>query len=175
MRIQLVGGPGVGKTLTAHRLFTDLKMDHYKIEFVHEYVKKWAYNKIEIQKYDQLKFFGEQMQSEFLLLKSGMDHILTECPMILCGMYTEYYFSYKLAKHFYDMSIEFDEEYPVVTLLIERDESLPYQDFGRYQTVQESDKLSTFIKEQTLEYYPDAGVFKSTQYEEILKFVKQNL
>lgn len=175
MRIQLIGGPGVGKTLTAHRLFADLKMGQYKIEFVNEYVKKWAYNKMEIQKYDQIKFFAEQVQSEYLLLKSGMQHILTECPMILCGMYTEYYFSYKLAAHFYRMSEEFDEEFSVVTLLIERDESLPYQDFGRYQNESESDKLSTFIKEKTLEYYPDAGVFKSTQYEEILKYVKQNI
>jgi adenylate kinase family enzyme len=66
--INLYGSPGCGKSTTATSLFSKMKMMDISVEITLEYVKKYAWKKIPIGKYDQYYIFGKQLQSVTTLL-----------------------------------------------------------------------------------------------------------
>lgn len=174
-RIQFTGGPGVGKSATAPWLFSKLKELGVNVEFVQEYVKGWSYQKREVTKYDQIYLFGKQQNREYSLLSKGVDFIITDSPVFLCGVYTEVYFGKELADHLFSISDLYEEDYPCLTIIIERPADQEYQSAGRYQTKEEAEELHIAIKAKTLETYPNAKTFFNNQREEMLEFVLSQL
>ena len=63
-RINIFGGPGVGKSICTAKLFGDLKLHGYLIEQVSEYAKTWAHQKRSVDVYAQLYFLAKQVKAE---------------------------------------------------------------------------------------------------------------
>jgi hypothetical protein len=56
--VNLIGGPGVGKTTMAHLLVYLASVAGLRTAFVPEYVKSWALEERPFRPYDELYFLG---------------------------------------------------------------------------------------------------------------------
>ena len=84
--INLFGEPGCGKSTLAAYIYYRLKMLGYNCELVTEFAKDKVYensiNDLENQSY----IFGQQLQ-RMNRLKGKVDIIITDSPILLCGLY----------------------------------------------------------------------------------------
>lgn len=135
-RINLFAGPGAGKSTTASLLFSQLKRRGYNAELVTEYVKTWAYQEIIPTSYDQLHIFSEQLRREVIPLQHGCDLIVTDSPLHLSYYYGRRY-DLKYDDYILDMIKEFDEEFPPINIMIERNPD-EFNQNGRFQDLKQS-------------------------------------
>lgn len=85
--VNLFGGPGIGKSTTAARLFAELKDSGVNAELVQEYVKGWAWEGRSAPTHlDQLYLTAKQARREQLLY-GKVDVIVTDSPLLLGPFY----------------------------------------------------------------------------------------
>lgn len=146
--INLFGSSGVGKSTTAALLFGNMKLKGIHCELVTEFIKTWAWEGKRVSKMDQLIILGEQIKREKLLY-GKVDYIITDSPLLLCGIYEEYFSNKQkiyaseaaqaFLKHAQDNNIEF------INFVLERQKS--YDTRGRYETEEESNTIQIYIKD----------------------------
>ena len=85
--ICLYGGPGSGKSTTAAGLFHELKMQGFNCEMNREYIKDWVWEGRKPDEGDQTYFFAKQSRKERILIRNGLDYIITDSPLILTHFY----------------------------------------------------------------------------------------
>lgn len=147
MRINLLAGPGAGKSTTAATLFSDLKRADQSVELVTEYVKGWAYEKRHVYKYDQLYIFAKQHHSEYRLLKNGVQHVVSDSPVFLSLVYADA----ELRPGLWSLIQAYEKEYPSLNIFLERG-TKKYFNYGRGQSEEEARAIdSTTLR--TLEDY----------------------
>jgi tRNA uridine 5-carbamoylmethylation protein Kti12 len=81
--ICLYGGPGTGKTTGACALFARVKELGYNAELNREYVKDWVWEGRKIHPGDQTYFFAKSARKERILMRNGVEFIITDSPLIL--------------------------------------------------------------------------------------------
>lgn len=144
-RINFFAGPGAGKSTTSAWLFAQMKMDGYNVELVDEYVKNWAYEDREPTSFDQIYLFAKQARKEDLVLRNGVDFIISDSPLMLSASYAKK----NTPNLFYplrDLALQFDEVYKPLNIFLYR-ESKPYNSVGRYQTLEEAKEMDAFIED----------------------------
>jgi hypothetical protein len=132
MRINLLGGSGLGKSGTAAWIFSELKRLHYSVEHVGEYVKSWAVKKRPINAFDQNYIFAKQQQYEYRFLSADIKNVVTDSPTMLPTLYTKLYFGEKYAEPLEAMDDIYESEYPSFNILLVREGE--FNPEGRYQT-----------------------------------------
>lgn len=144
VRVCLYGGPGVGKSSLAARLYADLKSSGVQnVELVQEYIKYWAYANTPPQDvYDQYYVFAKQLRREHKLLKKGVS-VITDSPLRMQVPYAQNAFG-ELAKGVHEIASTFEAEYKTVNLLIQR--SHDYQTAGRFEDFAAARKMDVLIK-----------------------------
>lgn len=140
MRINLLAGPGAGKSTMAAWLFSELKRRNISVEHVGEYVKGWAYQKRTINKYDQLYLFGKQHQIEYKYLIHGVNHIVTDSPIILSAFYSQINGSVELATNLVNICKLYEKDFPSFNIFLQRGNKEYIQD-GRWQTKEDALKI----------------------------------
>lgn len=146
MRINLYAGPGAGKSTTSSWLFAELKKRGYSVELVSEYVKSWAIAKRDIIGFDQVYLMGKQLQYEYRFLAHGIQHIVTDSPVLLSACYTRSYFSdLKIADHMEAIIAEYESRHPSLNIFLNRD-GKEYRTEGRWQTSDEAVKMDEIIR-----------------------------
>ena len=90
--LNLIGGPGIGKSTLAAKIYSELKSHNISCELVREFVKDWAWEERRVKPLDQLYLLGQQCYRESLLY-SKVEYIVTDSPLIMNGFYSEYYLS----------------------------------------------------------------------------------
>ena len=148
-RIGFLGGPGIGKSTCATRLFSELKTLQYNIEYVSEYVKKWAIDKKPIKEYDQIYFLGKQQHYEYQNLINGIEYIITDSPMLLTYIYSKIYYpnNKRLHKGIKELILDYELQYPSLNVFLNRNNKF-YNSLGRYQTKQQAKNIDQLIKEE---------------------------
>ncbi len=150
-RICLYGGPGVSKSTTAAGLFYALKQESLEskviVELVQEYVKNWAYQKREPTGTDQVYLFAKQLHKEEVLLRNGVDMVITDSPLAMSVCYAEKKASKTVATSLRAIATEFEGTYPGLHLFIVRG-NRPYIDKGRYETLEQAKSMDKFIIHQ---------------------------
>jgi len=145
-RINLFGGPGVGKSTTAARIFAHLKIKNVSVELVSEYVKSWAAMKRPIRKYDQLYLFGKQQQYEYRWLSHDIEIIVTDSPTFLSTIYAREYVSNEMADALITLDNLYEEDYPSLNIYLDRGDN-DYKQEARYQDEGEARRFDRLIKD----------------------------
>lgn len=156
MRINILGGPGSGKSTTAAWLFSELKLRNVSVELVNEYVKAKAYARHDISKWDQVYILGKQMQYEYRFLKHGVKNVITDSPCLLSYFYTN---DEELADPIAQIIYQYELDFPSINLFLDRGDKEYIQE-GRYQSKEDAMKVDTnlwTILGECMQYSPIDG------------------
>lgn len=144
--VNFLGGPGVGKSTVAADVFVLMKKAGYSVEFVDEYAKEKTYEREFGKLEDQLYILANQHR-KLNRLWGQVKYIVTDSPIILSG----YYNILNLNKNLNTMTYEQEIFLPLVlniwknyenySILLERDDSLEYQAYGRNQTHEQAKQM----------------------------------
>ncbi len=156
--INIFGGPGVGKSTIASGLFFRLKCLHYDVELIDEYAKYLVYqNRIDVLKKDQLKVFAEQ-QAKLRVVAEHRKILIVDSPLILSKIYFNEKENIVDPNLFTPIVVQMFNYYPNFNILLKRNPGLPYEEKGRYQSLEEAkkidEKVESFLKLNGIVYYP---------------------
>lgn len=175
MRINLLAGPGSGKSTTSAWLFSELKLRQISVELVTEYVKSWATQKRQVTTFDQVYLFGKQMQYEYRFLNNGIKNVVTDSPLILSCVYADYYYpEMQLGQHMLEIMFKYEKQYPSLNIYLERKDK-PYNQEGRYQTYEEAKKIDQLIKESVTKYLPNVHFVEYSDRNGVLGLVLDHI
>ena len=144
MRICLYSGPSAGKSTLASYVFSHLKMRGLNIELISEYVKTWAYENRPLRGCDQFYIFAKQWRKEDIILRNGVEHLVTDSPLILQCAYAKKYGA-RGWKNILNMALEIEKDTPAINIFLSRVHG-KYQNQGRYQTEKEALELDDYFK-----------------------------
>ena len=142
-RVNVFGGPGLGKSTLAAKLFAELKIKSYDVEHISEFIKTWAHAGRIPESFDQHYVFAKQLHAEDMALRN-VKLIVTDSPLLLNCAYGRFYGFHPylemiaIAKHF-------DEVFPPLNLLIQR--TVDYNEAGRYQNLDQAKKFDVLLED----------------------------
>ncbi len=154
--VNLIGGPGVGKSILTSEIFSELKRRFISAEISPEYIKKklreGALKAVESQIY----IFGKQ-QYQLFSMKDEVDVIVTDSPFIFCSIYDK-----TKNKELTNLIMAEFNKYNNLNYLILRDKTVPYEQEGRYQDsngASEVDReMVNFLIENEIEHKSVNGI-----------------
>lgn len=146
-RINLFGGPGVGKSTLAAQIFARLKKEGVDIELIQEYVKQYVYEGRALNPWGCVHTFGKQFHAEHLVLHSGVQRIVTDSPMLLQCVYARHQ-GCPVHRELTAISNRFDEDFPPLNIFVRR--QFDYEEAGRYEEKEQAIEMDKLI-EETLE------------------------
>lgn len=153
--INLIGGPGSGKSTCASGIFYELKKlginCELSLEFAKDKVWEESYNVLS----DQLYVFGKQYHKLFRL-KNKVDVIITDSPLIISIHYNK-----MPSNHFNNLVVEQYHTFNNLMYFIKRGET--YQSEGRMQTLEESEMIDSDIKNILHTYDIDYTELQNTE------------
>lgn len=149
--INICGGPGVGKSTAAAKIFTNLKEKHFNVEMVTEVAKEMVWeDRLPVLK-DQLYIFAKQNR-RLERLRGKVDFVVTDSPGILAIAYQipNYY------NNFTELVIDVHNSYNNINFILPR-----YHQFnpnGRVHNEEASKNIDITIKNiletYKLSYFP---------------------
>ena len=143
-RLNIWGGPGVGKSTIAADVFSRLKKKSYSVELVNEYIKAWAYEKRQLASFDQVYIFAKQQRLEDRVLRAGVKLLVTDSPLLMQCVYAKKY-DFVGWQELLSIGKKFNAIYPSVNFLLNRKHGT-YQTEGRWQNEQEAIELDKEIE-----------------------------
>jgi len=171
--INIIGGPGIGKTLTAADIFVNLKKQNIVIEYVQEYAKHLVWR----QDFDKLnnQYYVSTKQFElFNNISDKLDYIITDGPLIHGLYYNKFNIENNSDIIKTEIKIlELMNKFNNINILLERNDKYNYEQNGRLQTLNQS-KIIDFEIEQILQKHDMIyKKFKYEQFNDILLYIKQ--
>lgn len=162
-RICLYGGPGCGKTTTALWLAAELRTRGFRVEYVPEYVKWWAFQGRHPAGMDQIKILGEQMHLEEVPLRGGVPLVVCDSPVLIGAAYSDPEVSevVKLAAKVYE------SRYPGLHFFLNRG-GMPFREQDRIHSMEESLRLDDDIR-RLMDF--DYTEFMTVERERLLEHV----
>jgi adenylate kinase family enzyme len=139
--VNLTGAPGAGKSTGAAKIFTELKQRGINCELVGEFAKDktWEHNTTALNCQEYV--FGKQSY-RLARCRDDVDVIVTDSPLPLGLIYNT---NPALSSSFTDVVMSIFNTYTNINFFINRVK--PYNPKGRNQTEDESDQISTRIKD----------------------------
>jgi len=178
--INFFGGPGIGKSTQAAGLFTNMKKNHMDVELTYEFPKEvtWEGNFSAIK--DQFYITANQHRN-ISRLYGKVEYIIVDSPIVLGSIYRSKYSPDEYPSCFYDKSFDdfiwvLFKKYKSLNILLIRDET-NYDENGRFQSLQESKKIDTEIKQVLLDNdVPFIEFFVNDNTpDEIFKYIIKNI
>lgn len=136
--INLIGGPGCGKSTAAAGLFYGLKKLQCDVELSSEWVKCKVYEESFHCMDDQIYIFAKQLHKLFVL-KDKVDIIVTDCSLLNSLVYGE------RDEHFDGLVLNQFNQFNNLNVLIHRKQE--YEQNGRIETKEEAEHLDNIYKE----------------------------
>ena len=145
--INLIGGPGCGKSTAASGLFYALKKLQVNAELSLEWVKNKVYEESFHCMDDQIYIFAEQHHKLFVL-QDKVDVVVTDCPLLNSLVYGERRDSFDA------MVMDLFNEFNNLNIVIRRKQK--YVTDGRIETAEEAmnidDKYIEIMKKNNIPY-----------------------
>jgi len=166
--INLISGPGTGKSSIAAGLFYLMKIRGYNVELVTEYVKTAAYEKRKSIFDDQVYIFAKQMR-RMHILRNEVDWIVTDSPLLLSAIYSpvNYY------ENFIPLVQEVNNSFDNYNFFIKR--TGKYSKVGRNETEEEAKAIDNRVLELlSKNEIPFKVVSRNDAPETILNIIENN-
>lgn len=142
--INAFGGPGSGKSVSCMDICQQLKKLGYNAEYVQEYAKDLVYDEnwdmLDGSPENQFEILKEQLRRVDRLYGT-VDFIVTDSPVLLNSVYNK-----SLTPQYDNMVTSLYKDFENFTYFVERDTS-SYQQEGRIQNLEESQKIDEEIKQ----------------------------
>ncbi len=159
--VNLIGGPGVGKSILTAEIFAELKRRFISAEISPEYIKKKLREKSEKAVQSQIYIFGKQ-QYQLFTMKDEVDVIITDSPFIFSSIYDT-----TKCEELKNIVLKEYGKYDNLNYLIVRDKEVPYEQEGRYQDfdgAREVDfEISNFLMKNHIYYKAVPGIGDDTK------------
>lgn len=146
--INLWGAPGSGKSTTAAGLYYLMKINKFKVELVHEFVKDLIWEEHLSPLSDQNYIFTNQNRM-LRRLEGKVDYVITDSPIPLSSYYAQPQY---LANRPSFSSLVWEEfnTYKNINFLIIKDHE--YQEYGRIHNEQEANNIANSLKNILLQH-----------------------
>jgi len=158
--VNIIGGPGVGKSILASDVFSAIKRASITCEISHEYIKKKLREKALKAVESQIYIFAKQ-QFQLYSLRDEVDVIVTDSPIILSAVYDRTNCPYLKG-----LVLKENAKYHNLNYLLHRDENVPYETEGRYQDADGAKdidkKVFDFLNEEGIIYKDVYGIDNDT-------------
>lgn len=167
--VNLIGGPGTGKSILAAEIFATLKRDGITCDVAWEYIKrKLRENALKVVQ-SQIYLFGKQ-QFQLFTMKDELEVIVTDAPLLLFSYYDK-----TRCPYLKEMVINEYKKYNNLLYFIERDLSVGYETEGRYQDLEGAKQvdieLKAFLDENNIQYQVIKGI-GSDSLQTVVKDIK---
>jgi len=144
LRVNFYGGPGVGKSTLAARVYAELnRIRAVTTELVREFVKPWAYEGRQLDAWDQVFTFANQLWAEHRLARAGVKVIVTDSPVLLQCVYTSL-LDAPISSDLVNLALRYEQAHQSLNFLVNR--RLDYVSTGRFQTPDALPELDSRIK-----------------------------
>ena len=164
-RINIYGGPGVGKSTLAARIFSLMKQRGDNVELVQEFVKQFAYFGQRVTGWHCLYTFAKQLRAEQKLLENGVDVIVTDSPLLLQCRYAQKH-GCLVTIQLEQICYSFEKEYSSFDVFVKRNNN--FIEEGRFETAKEAIAMDKFIR-KFLDDVPE--VFCDISNEELMRLL----
>ena len=143
--INVIGAPGVGKSIIAALLFVKLKLLGYVVEYVQEYAKNLVWTK-DFKTLKNQYHVSEQQYTLFSQMVGEVDFIVTDGPL-LHGLYYNRYEKYNVSdiNKTETFILKSHHEFNNVNIFLNRGE-YPYEQQGRMQNEKEARQIDIILK-----------------------------
>lgn len=170
--VNLISGPGTGKSIITARLFEKLKLKYISCDISMEYIKRKLREKALKVIESQIYIFGKQ-QFQLFTMKDEVEVIITDSPIILSAIYDK-----TECPHLRALILKEFKSYKNMTYFIERDQKAKYEQEGRYQDLegakQVDKKVKKFMDDHKIPYKIIHGIGKESR-KTILKDIQKEL
>jgi len=127
--VNIFGGPGIGKTTLAARLFAELKSRDVEAACPEEYAKIALWQGRDYLLDNQLILLGRTWDM-ISSLSNKVDVIILDSPILLCSHYA----GQREPKHFHQTVLDFHQRQDRINILLQRDHSMAYSTAGRRES-----------------------------------------
>lgn len=141
--INMLAGPGTGKSTMAGGIFNKLKTNGYNVEYVQEFAKTLTWEKNFLALSNQFYVSGVQKYTQDMLL-GQVDAIITDSPIIIGLMYYKEK-NKKIKKAFETFIVESFKAQNNINFFLNRTKK--YNPSGRNQTLEEAIEIDNKIKQ----------------------------
>ena len=158
--IDLISGPGTGKTLTAALLFAHLKLEGKIVEYVNEYAKKLVW----LQNFEALNdqyLVSMKQYRLFDAIRGKVEFIVTDASL-LHGLYYNTYYKENVSnvEKTEQKILEYYHSFEHINIFLERGE-YPYEQAGRYQSESEARTIDSGLEDILIKNNIQYKKFKS--------------
>lgn len=174
--VNFIGSPSSGKSTMAALTFSELKMRHYKAEYVQEYAKTLIYREM----FEELNNQYNVTMTQYKMLKSiygKVQYICIDSPLLL-GVYYNRNNKNNICdvKKFERLLMEKNKEFDNIYVLLKRNHNYPFEKEGRIHNEIESGQieieLENLLKEFNIPYI--TIVSDKSSVNDILDFILKN-
>lgn len=147
--INLLGGPGVGKSVVAAELFAIMKKQGCKVELIHEVAKDFTWEQWHTILTEQDYVFAHQHRLQRRLVAHDIDYVIVDSSLIL-GLF---YLPDDFPQSFKQFVLDVYNSYNNINVHLQRSSSFPYDPVGRNQTEHEAIEIDRKVRSfiQTLD------------------------
>jgi hypothetical protein len=155
--INIIGGPGIGKTTISCMVFSHLKIAREKIEYVQEYAKNLVW-KHDYEALNNQYLLSKEQNQIFEEVAKSVDYIITDGPL-LHGLYYNRYNKYNTS----DLNktetkiIEWYNNFINLNIYLVRNPEITYVKYGRTQTKEEAEEIDNnilnILNEKKIKYH----------------------
>lgn len=137
--VNLLGGPGTGKSTTRAEIFAALKWRGIECEEAPEFAKEIVWGEITAKLDDQTYIFGKQNHRLFRL-NGKVNVVLTDSPLILSILYGK-----NMPPSFKPFVLDIINSYNNLNIFLKR--TKPFNPKGRLQSFNQAKELDSGIKD----------------------------
>ena len=149
--INLLGGPGVGKSTTAAGLFYEMKKKHFKVELIHEWIKgEGVWEDRPALFGDQDYIFAHQHRLQRRLIGHDIEYVITDSPILL----SLFYMPPDFPESFVPFVREVFDSYDNLNIFIDRNPEMLYTQEGRNENMDQAIQIDANIRA----YFDNQGI-----------------